>query len=278
MRLVLLALCLAGAAHAADQPLILGVFPRLKPVEMVSTYQPVAEYLGARLGRPVQLVTSKDFDAFWQGVTTQRYDVVHYNQYHYIHSAGTYRVVAHQQEFGRKAVAGAIFVRADSGITDLKQLRGQTIIFGGGRDAMMSYIAPLYLLKRAGLREQDFKTEFAVNPPNALLALYHGQAQAAGGGEILVELPAVKNAIDTKQIRILAATEPLLFLPWAVKRTMTPKLAAQIQGLLVGMGDTAEGERVLAAAKVTGMGPATDKDYEVHRRMTRAVFAERNAK
>ena len=279
MRLLALFLCLAGAAHAADDPLTLGVFPRLKPVEMVTTYQPVADYLSARLGRPVRLVTSKDFDAFWQGVTSQRYDIVHYNQYHYINSARTYRVVAHQQEFGRKAVAGAVFVRTDSGITDLRQLRGRTIIFGGGRDAMMSYIAPRYLLQQAGLGESDFRTEFAVNPPNALLALYHGQAEAAGGGEILVELPAVKNAIDTGQVRVLAATEPLLFLPWAVKRAMAPKLAEAIQAMLAGMGDTPEGQRVLAAAKVTGMGPATDKDYDVHRRMTRAVFGpERNSK
>lgn len=235
-------------------------------------YQPVAAHLGERLGRRVVLVTTKDFEAFWQGVKAQRYDIVHYNQYHYIHSAYAYRVVAHQQEFGRKAVAGALFVRADSGITELKQLRGRTIMFGGGRDAMMSYIAPRYLLMQAGLKDEDFKSEFAVNPPNALLALYHRQADAAGGGDILVDMPAVKTAIDTGQLRMLAATEPLLFLPWAVKRSMPAKLAGEVQSTLVGLGDSEAGRQVLRSAKVTGMGPATDKDYDVHRRLTKAVF------
>jgi len=259
------------AAFGADK-LTLGIFPRLKATETVTTYQPLATYLSERLGQPVVLVTSKDFDAFWQGVKAQRYDIVHYNQYHYIHSAHNYRVIAHQQEFGRQAVAGALFVRTDSGITDLKQLRGKTIIFGGGRDAMMSYIAPRYLLMQAGLGENQFKTEFAVNPPNALLALYHRQADAAGGGDILIDLPAVKNAIDAGQIKLLAATEPLLFLPWAVKRSMPAKLADEIQTLLVGLPDNDIGRKVLQSAKVTGMGSATDKDYDAHRRMTKAVF------
>lgn len=268
----LLVLWAASLQAAEPAPLTLGVFPRLKATEMVTTYQPFANHLSARLGRRVTLVTTKDFEAFWEGVRAHRYDIVHYNQYHYIRSAEAYRVVAHQQEFGRKAVAGALFVRADSGITDLKQLRGRKVIFGGGRDAMMSYIAPRYLLMRAGLKEDDFRTEFAVNPPNALLALYHRQADAAGGGEILIDLPAVRNAIDAGELKVIATSEPLLFLPWAVKRNMPAKLADDVQSILITMGDTPEGRRALDSAKVTGMGPATDKDYDVHRRLTRAVF------
>ena len=273
MRLGLLLLCLflTPLATAAEH-LTLGVFPRLKPTEMVHSYQPLATYLGERLGRTVELVTSKDFDSFWNGVKQRRYDIVHYNQYHYIQSSDAYRVIAHQQEFGRTAVAGALFVRADSGISDITQLRGRRIIFGGGRDAMMSYIAPRYLLMQAGLNEGDFKTEFAVNPPNALLALYHQQADAAGGGDILIDLPAVRNAINTGELKMLAATEPLLFLPWAVKRSMPARLADEIQAILVGLGDTPAGRHILTAAQVSGMGPASDKDYDAHRRMTRAVF------
>ena len=34
----------------------------------------------------------------------RQYDIVHYNQYHYIRSAQSYRVIAHNQEFGKSAV------------------------------------------------------------------------------------------------------------------------------------------------------------------------------
>jgi phosphonate transport system substrate-binding protein len=266
------ALVVAPVIHAAEEPLTLGIFPRHKATETTTMYVPLANYLSASLGRKVVLVTSRDFESFWKGVTERQYDIVHYNQYHYIRSAQSYRVVAHNQEFGKNAVAGALFVRKDSGITNVAQLRGRTIIFGGGKDAMLSYIAPRFLLMQAGLKEADFKTEFAVNPPNTLLALYNRLADAGGGGDILIDLPVVKNAIDTGQLRLLAATEPLLFLPWAVKRTMPEKLAGAVQATLTELGRNEAGRKVLQAAQTTGIEKAGDKDYDPHRKMINAVF------
>ncbi len=272
------ALTAAPAAQAQDA-LVLGVFPRRQATETITMYRPLEEHLGKRLGRRVTLVTSKDFESFWQGVLAQRYDIVHYNQYHYIQSAQAYQVIAHNQEFGKDAVAGALFVRADSGITQMSQLRGRTIMFGGGKDAMLSYIAPRFLLMQAGLNEGDFKTEFAINPPNALLALHYRQADAAGGGDILVDLPGVKRTIKAGELRVLAKTEPLLFLPWAVKRTMPAALRDSIQSTLVELDRTEAGKAVLKAARTTRLGKAQDQDYDPHRKMTTAVFGrERLAK
>ena len=262
----------APLAQAGEDALTLGVFPRYKATVTTTMFKPLADHLGARLGRKVTLVTAKDFDSFWRAVTEQRYDIVHYNAYHYIHSAQNYVVVAHLQESGKHSIGGALFVRRDAGITSLSQLRGRTIIFGGGRDAMLSYIAPRYLLMQAGLNDGDFKSEFAVNPPNALLALYHRQADAAGGGDTLIDQPVVKNAINAQELTVLAVTEPLLFLPWAVKRSLPAKLRDSIQNAMVGLGQSEAGKKILTAAEATGMGKAEDKDYNPHRRMMTAVF------
>ena len=270
----LMVVCLlAPCARAADDdPLIMGVFPRFKATETTTMFKPLADHLSERLGRRVVLVTSKDFESFWRGVSAQKYDIVHYNQYHYIRSARMYQVIAHQEEFGKAAVSGALFVRKDSGITKVSELRGKTIIFGGGRDAMLSHIAPMFLLMQAGLTDADFRTEFAINPPNALLALYYKQADAAGGGDILIDLPVVQNAIRTQELRVLALTEPLLFLPWAVKRSMPAKLRESIQSTLLRLNGAEDGRKILSAAKTTRMGRAEDKDYNPHREMITAVF------
>jgi phosphonate transport system substrate-binding protein len=271
--LVLIATAMfAPIIQAADDPLVMGVFPRRNSAETAKLFRPMADYLGERLGRKVVLVTSKNFDSFWNAVMEQRYDIVHYNQYQYIRSAKTYKVIAHTQEFGKDAVPGALFVRKDSGITEVAQLRGRTVMFGGGKDAMLAYIAPRYLLMQAGLKERDFKTEIAVNPQNALVALYHRQADAAGGGEIVLDQPVVKNAINVREIKLLAATEPLLFLPWAVKRTMPAKLADSIRSILLDLKNNEAGRQVLKSAIMTGMASAEDRDYDPHRKMTTTVF------
>ncbi len=262
----------APITRAADAPLIMGVFPRQRSAETARLFTPMADYLGVRLGREVRLATSKNFESFSKAVAEQQFDIVHYNQYQYIRSAKTYKVIAHTQEFGKDSIPGALFVRKDSAITEVAQLRGRTVIFGGGKDAMLSYIAPRYLLMRAGLKEGDFKTEIAVTPQNALVALYHRQADAAGGGEVVLDQPVVRSAINTQEVRVLATTEPLLFLPWAVKRTMPEKLADSIQSILLELEHSEAGRQVLRSAIMTGMGKAEDRDYDPHRKMMMAVF------
>lgn len=269
--LFITAIC-ALPVQAIEAPLIMGVIPRRNATETAKLFAPMATHLGEKLGREVKLITAKNFETFWNDVTEQRYDIVHYNPYHYIRSAKVYKVIAHAQEFGKNAVAGILVTRKDSGITAVSQLRGRTIVFGGGRDAMLSYIAPRYLLLQAGLKEGDYKTEFAITPQNALVALYHKQADAAGGSEVTLDQPVIKSTIDTQELRVLASTEPMLFLPWAVKQTMPAKLALLIQSTLLDLKNSDAGQQVLRAAHLTSVEKAADKDYNPHRKMTSAVF------
>jgi phosphonate transport system substrate-binding protein len=266
------ATALAPVVQAADDPLVLGVFPRFSASETTTRYTPVAEYLQQRLGRKIILVTSKDFQSFWQGIEARRYDIVQYNQYHYIRSAKTYQVIAHNKEFGKSTLAGAVYVRKDSGITSLAQLRGRTVLFGGGEDAMISYIAPVYMMLQAGLRKDDFKSQFAVTPINSVIGVYHKQADAAGTGDNVGGMPVIKNAIDMDELTPLAVSEQLLHLPWSVKRTMPAQLRQTIQSSLVDLENSEAGKNVLKAALLTGIGKAEDKDYEPHRKMVRAVM------
>lgn len=265
----------APVVQAEDEPLVMGVFPRRGSAETAKLFTPMAEYLGERLGRKVKLVTSRNFSSFWKDVTEQRFDIVHYNQLHYIRSAKNYQVVAHIEEWGKDTIAGVLYVRKDSGISTLSQLRGRTIMFGGGEDAMISYIANCYLLLQSGLRRQDFKSLFAVNPPNAILALSHHQADAAGAGDGVLDQAEVRSAIDVDELTALAISPPLLQLPVAVKRTLPARLRTSIQSILLDLKDSEAGGQLLKSAMMTGMGKAEDRDYDPHRRIANAVVGPR---
>ncbi|MGD8639645.1 MAG: PhnD/SsuA/transferrin family substrate-binding protein [Gammaproteobacteria bacterium] len=162
----------------------MGVFPRRNAKVTMKLFNPIAKYLSRKLGREVELVISKDFESFWEGVTEQRYDLVHYNQYHYLesHKKYGYQVIAKNEEFGSSRISGVITIRVDSGIRSVLDLKGKKIVFGGGPKAMMSYIVPTYLLREGGLRAGDYEEAFARNPPNAILSAYFRQSAAAGAG------------------------------------------------------------------------------------------------
>ncbi|WP_210394577.1 PhnD/SsuA/transferrin family substrate-binding protein [Motiliproteus sediminis] len=275
LAVMVLALVVSPALKAAENPLVVGIFPRRNATQTMRLFQPLVAHLEAQLQRQVRLVTAKDFPSFWQGVENGSFDLVHYNQYHYIKSSAEYQVIAHNKEFGRSTVAGALYVRKDSGITAIEQLRGHQVVFGGGEDAMMSYILPRYLLQQAGLGPDDYRWRFASNPPNVLLALYYQQTDASGGGDILKDIPLVKQQIDTEQLVHLATTEQLLHLPWAVKRSMPESLKQLIQQQLVSLEQSEAGRDILRQAKMSGIGAAVDQDYARHREIIAAVQAGR---
>lgn len=254
----------------------MGIFPRRNAKLTFEMFTPLTRYLSTRLGRPVTLETSANFKDFWNGVSTRRYDIVHYNQYHYIrsHKKLGYVVVAMNEEFGRTTISGAIDVRRDSNIKSLLDLKGQKIVFGGGPKAMMSYIMPTYLLRRAGLKAGDYQEAFAKTPPNAILSIYFKQSKAAGVGDIVLQLPSVKSKCNTLKLKHLAISEPIAHLPWAVSGSVPGELKSRIQSVLLNMHKTGKGQKLLEKAKLTGLGEATDEDYNRHRQITFEVLGE----
>lgn len=262
--------------EAVDKELRLGVFPRRSAQATQKFFRPLADELSAKLGVRVVLETTHDFVSFWDNVVNQRYDIVHYNQYHYLksHKQSGYRVFAQNVEFSHTTIAGALLVRRDSGINSVADLKGKTIVFGGGRGAMLAYITATHLLRQAGLKQGDYFEQFALNPPKACIATYYRKAVAAGAGNYVLELPQIKKKINVDEMKYLAVSKKMAHLPWAVKNTISDDLQKNIQTIMVDLYRTESGKKILKAAKITKFMPANDKDYNTHRDIVKIVLDE----
>lgn len=253
--------------------LVIGIFPRRNPEVTVQLFKPLKDYLEVQMGIPVVLRTAADFSAFSQQLKQREYDLVHFNQYHYIKTGKSlnYQLIAQNEEFGETGIRGALLVRQDSGIDSLQQLKGKTIVFGGGKQAMMSYIVPRYLLAIAGLKPGDYRERIASNPPNAVLATYLHQADAAGAGEVTLRLPVVTGKINATSLKILAQSDALAHLPWVIKREFPENFKETLTRLILGLNNSPAGREVLNNARLTGINPVTDPDYDPHRAMIKLV-------
>jgi phosphonate transport system substrate-binding protein len=272
---LLLIFCDCFNAVLAD-PLVVGIFPRRDAAVSSKLFRPLAQHLEKHLNRQVNLELSPTFEIFLKRLKERRYDLVHLNQFEYINAQKElkYIVIAQNEEFGEKTIRGALYVRKDSGIDEIDQLRGKNILFGGGPRAMMSYIVPTYLLRQSGLQPEDYNEVYASNPPNAVLATYQKQADAGGAGEVVARLPLVKNKIDVDRLKTIAVSKPLPHLPWAVKQEMSDNLKSTITNLLLELKNSSEGKTVLQAARLSAINPATDADYDSHRAIIDFVYAK----
>lgn len=267
--------CCTWPAVAAE-PLIVGVFPRHSPSQTVQMYHPLAQYLSLRIGREVQIETTASYPLFWQALEAARYHIVHLNQYHYVraHKEKGYRAIAKNEEAGRATIAGAILVRNDSAIASIQDLKGKTIVFGGDRTALMSYILPTYLLRQAGLQPADYTEIFSNAPPNVALAVYFKQAHAGATGDIVLEMPFVKDKIDVTQMRYLVRGEAVAQLPWAVRSDLSESDVTALRGALLAVKRTENHDKILTSASLTNILPAEDRDYDVIRNIIRSVTNE----
>jgi phosphonate transport system substrate-binding protein len=266
--LATLLLCTVSVA-AETGALRFGVFPRWNAQEMVREFTPLVHLLTQTLGREVRIETDKDFDAFMRRVSAREFDLVHLNQLQYlrVHAQSGYQVVAGLCESPECAIRALIVARTDTGPREIGDLRGKTVAFGG-RDAMVSHVLARELLRRCGVPPTDYRTVFTTNPPNALLMVYNGEAQAAGIGSGMLQRSEITRRIDVQKLHILAESEAIPPLPVAVRNDLDPQLVQRLREALLTMADTAKGRAALATIGATRFGPVTQAEYSALQALT----------
>lgn len=273
--LALLAVTLPLLASAGEA-LVIGVFPRKPAAETRAAYEPLAKRLAAATRQPFEVRTYPSYAAFWEAVQKRQVDLVHYSQYYYLksHKELGYDAILVNEESGSSRLSAAFAVRADSGLKSVADLKGKKILFAGSKQAMQGYIGQVQLLRAAGLRDGDYEEAFAVNTPNALIGTFNKAADAAAIGDLLLEHQSVKKRIDTSQMRILARTEPLPGLAWAVKRELDPALVKAIVKAMAGLREDPGGKAILEGAEVTAFVPVADKEFDVVRKVVKDATGE----
>lgn len=251
-----------GAIAADDAPLRFGVFPRWNAQIMVAEFTPLAEALGRAVGRRVRIETDKDFTSFMRRVYAREFDLLHVNQLQYLqaHDRAGYRVLAKLCESADCTIRAVIVTRSNSGLHRVADLRGKTVAFGG-RNAMVSHLLAAQLLRRHGLEPGAYRSVFAKNPPNALLTVYNGAADAAGVGSPVFERPEIRRRVDAEALRILAVDDPVPPLPIAVRADLEPALTRRLRQTLIDLAADADGRAMLARMGASHFAGAAHEEY-----------------
>ncbi len=251
----------------SDRKLVMGIFPRRNSVKTIRMFKPIAKHLSKHIGMNVEIETEKDFSTFWNNVKLKKYDIVHYNQLHYILSnkAQGYSIILKNHEFGSAYLRPIIAVREDSEIKTINDLKNKTIHFGGGRLAMVSHVANRVAIREHGIDDNDYNWSYAKNPPAAAHSAFNLTADAAGLGNAVLLFPEIKNSLHNHKFLTVYSGPKMPHLPWAVSDKISDDLAIKIQFALMSLNESDEGVKILGNASLTNLAVATDKEYDVVR-------------
>jgi len=250
-----------GAARAAEAELTLGVQPFKPPTVLIKAFTPLANYLSARIGRSVVVKVSKDYQSHIELAGTDQIDIAYLGPASYVLMRDRYgekRLLARQAIAGSPTFHGKVFVRDDSPIRTLSDLRGKRIALGDP-NSTMSNLLPRYLLLQEGLEQKDLAGVGSFGDHlNIVLAVLAGEYAAGAVKE------DVFFANQPRGLRAIATTPPIsdhLFIAGNsldaktvdTLRTAMLTLAAQPEGLAI-MGAITDG--------ITAFGPVVDHDYD----------------
>lgn len=180
----------AGRAQQRDD-LVLAFIPQEDPEKLIGDIGVITEWLSGELGMPVRGFVTSDHAAAVEALRNRDADISFMGALPYVIANEYAGATAVLQEVyrGKPTYTARLFVRRDSGITQLADLRGKTVAFADPISES-GYFYPLDLFAKAGLvqRGEDpnrffSRVLFAGGYQQAIQAVANGLVDAAGASQ-----------------------------------------------------------------------------------------------
>lgn len=189
-------LSLAGIVEAKPDKLRLVFIAYENPNQLIENVEPVVAYLEDRLGVEIEHFAATDYAAVVEALRYGHADAGFMGPLQYVlaHEMAGARPILGEIYNGSATYVSRIFVRKDSGLESLADLRGKSIAF---TDPISSsgYMYPLDAFKSAGLiaRREDAEKffeqiYFAGGDEQAMRSVLNGFVDAAGVGQYAYDL------------------------------------------------------------------------------------------
>ena len=255
-------LCVVGLtlplATQAAEPLVMVVQPINSEATTRANYQPLADYLGKRIGREIELHTVDNYLIFW-GMARRE------NQFDIALDAAhmtSYRVQAH----GDKVIANipsrvsySLLTLEDSFVLDVEELRNKKVA-----TLPSPALGAIRLLQMFPNPSRQPVLVRAVNTQDAIAKLRKHEAEAA-----IIPTPLVTNFDG---VNVVDVTESVPAPAISVNKNMPADTVAALTKALVEMDDNAEGKAVLATARLPGFAAASNSDYAGYHKLLFGVW------
>lgn len=236
--LIFLLSSLAWHSGHARESYIWSVVPQFTGIAVHRDWTPLLRHLEERLGYHFELVVYDSIPEFEVGFLEGKPDIAYLNPYHAVmaNDAQGYDPLVRN---GSRLLEGIVVVRADSPITDVKQLDGELISFPSPN----AFAAALYM--RALLTESvgiDFSPDYAGTHSNAYRQVLLGRA--AGAGAVKRTLRKEREEVQ-QQLRVVYTTPGFPSHPLVAHPRVPAEVRQAVQQAILELNDSEQGRALL---------------------------------
>jgi phosphate/phosphite/phosphonate ABC transporter binding protein len=254
------------AEDSAAGLLRMGIVPLESPAVMFKKFTPLAEYLGKRLKKKIDLKVAVDFEGavgdLGQGAT----QFCFMTPSTYIEARKKYgaRVLVKALREGKPFQHSVIVAKSDGPINIVEDIKGHSFAFGDPHSTS-SHIVPRAMLLAAGIDMKDLAYyNYLGHHDDVAKAILAGDFDAGG----IMESTAQK--FRDKGLKLIKFSDDIPEFNICVSKEVDAQSITELRNVLTGISDgTAEGSAILKSINesYTGFVEAADEDYDNVRTM-----------
>jgi len=254
-----------------DNILKFGIVPFENSEDLIKNVTPLLNVISKGMNMEVKPYIASDYTGIIEAFRSNKLDAAFLPPASYVmgKKEANIKVILKSQRNGKPFYYGAIIVRKDSNINTLKDLKGKRIAFGDPISTS-SHIFPKMLLLKNGINpDTDFSNVlFAGTHDSVVLSVYNKKVDA---GATFSDNKEGKNGSwvrylepeKSKEIKILAITEPIPSDSICVSSNMPEEKANKLANVILDYTNTKEGKDMMKKLyKFDGYLKANDSDYE----------------
>ena len=259
-------LFLSSAFASGPSQLTFGIYPYDTPTQIYQSFEPLIKYLSKEIGIPVRIVIAPNYMSHIINIGEGRVALGFMGPSPYIRAKDKYgavelisRLVMRDNKNDRLV----IIAHKDSGIKNLRDLRGKTFAFGDFQ-SYGSHFYPRYLLNREGVKLKDLKSyDFLGSHSKVVLAVSHKDFDAGGVREDIYE------KYRERPIKVIAG--PYAIPPHVIvcSNKLPAGLKSKIRTALLGIKDKSLLQSIDPALE--SFGTVSDNDFRQAREIVNFV-------
>ncbi len=266
------ALGVAGPAAAAPPApgadrILIGLIPEMNIFKQKARFRPLGEYLSKAVGVPVQFMILSRYGNILERFASERMDGAFFGSFTgalAIERLGVVPLARPVNLDGSSTYHAHLFVRRDSGIRRVEDMRGKRMAFVD-RATTAGYVFPLAWLREKGVRapERFFgEAYFTGSHDAAIRAVLDRKADVGAAKHSMYDRVRAEDPRVDRELLVLAESPPVPSNGLCVRATLPAELQAKLRGALLGLASDPMGVAVLMQLGALRFTETTAADYQ----------------
>lgn len=264
---LLIALLTFPLTSRAQDNLVIGLIPEMNVFKQKQRFEPLARYLSKELKINVQLTILSRYGNIIKRLEDQKIDAAFLGSFTgalAISQLGIEPLVRPVNMDGTSTYHGHIFVRKDSGINTIADMKGKTLALVE-RATTAGYVFPLAWFKHQGADNFSsyFKEHFFAGSHDATIdAVLAGEADVGAGKNTIYDRVRQGNPRIDKELTILASSPPVPSNGLCVRPEIEASIQENIKRLLLDLHNHDQGLEILRILGAKRFVETKKEDYQ----------------